>query len=332
MKMTDKLNIMTKERLFFIDWVKFLSIFLVLIYHSGLFENLILAGLIPICCPLLFMVNGGLILQKSRDLKYIFTKVIKIIFVIFFWKSFYVMWMLIIKSVDISFSSYFKYLINDELYFTNVFWFLKVLIVLLILYPFFVFWKNNITLLYIGCISSFFITSKFLPLTFGLENFFSDHHFYAISYYLLGYLILCELSTFREISLLKRYDKYIYIISFLISTIVNGFVVFCYAKNTNTSLGSSIYCLYNSPFSFLSCISLVLFLKSINLKRLRIVEYVSDNSLIIYIVHGIPLIFTKLILGWQNAYLTGFTVCIISLLICWLLNKSTYLKMLVTLR
>lgn len=72
-------------RLLYLDYIKALAIFLVIVYHSNFVTNPLGLTLLSMCVTLFFAVNGYVMLSKRRTLSYYINKNVKLLFLILFW-------------------------------------------------------------------------------------------------------------------------------------------------------------------------------------------------------------------------------------------------------
>ena len=72
-------------RLLYLDYIKALAIFLVIVYHSNFVTNPLGLALLSMCVTLFFAVNGYVMLSKRRTLSYYINKNVKLLFLILFW-------------------------------------------------------------------------------------------------------------------------------------------------------------------------------------------------------------------------------------------------------
>ena len=125
------------KREIWLDYIKALAIFLVLVLHTirfGINDNSFSIGLIfyyfgTIAIPLFFMVNGYLQLRREITYKYVFKKIFKILFVALSWNFLFAFLNLVLYGgiENFFYNTFFSFLQHGYLY---QFWFLGSLIII----------------------------------------------------------------------------------------------------------------------------------------------------------------------------------------------------------
>lgn len=149
-----------EERLNFLDNIKAISIFGIIIYHclykydTGTTWSNFYMGV-----PLFFAVNGYLMLRKERELKTIMRKNIKIVLLVLVWGVIFTSACMVYKNDSFSIINLGQHIIKLDLYYCNYLWFLCILIGLNCINPFISKYVNNggniLYLTIIVCLTSF---------------------------------------------------------------------------------------------------------------------------------------------------------------------------------
>lgn len=307
------------ERKVYIDYVKAIAITLVLSYHCHYFDKFdICKAILSFCCPLFFIVNGALLLNKKKGYDYFLPKIIKCLFLIFLWGTLSCICSALIFCEPYSVKQCIIDNFTLRIRFTNHLWFLYTIIILYMIYPI----TDKLIKDKKTAIISFFIISCFSLM--GVSEIFRNcnplkgWHSYALAYAIGGYVI-------SNIDIKKKYLYWIFLLSILGQVVFNR----VYSHIPDTDL---IFYAYKSPFIMIAALCFVKLMKETKLKENRVIEFISKNTLGIYVVHYVFM--TKMIVEGQFTnpvrYLFPFLVLFCSGLICFLMNKNKYTKFLIT--
>ena len=137
-----------KKRIDYIDVLKFISIFCVVMTHGttinyDFLENQNLyryicysfRPILSICVPLFFLVNGYLLFSKSLNLKKHIKKTIKLTILTVLWGVIMLIVLMPIKKEYLSIEKFIKYLWNFENGWVNTLWFMGALICIYSVFP-----------------------------------------------------------------------------------------------------------------------------------------------------------------------------------------------------
>lgn len=302
------------ERRIYLDYIKALAIFLVLVYHCHFFDsNVFIAAALSMCCPLFFAVNGGLMLKKERTFAYYAPKILKILALIIIWG--------VVSNVGTA-------LINDEPYsalqcyidlttlkigYCNHLWFMCTLFCLYCFYPLLSNVVKDKKTMYVAlsiiCCLSFAWISK-------LTYFFSPlsgWHGYALAYAIGGFAI----------SGINVKNKWI-----LLAISVGALTAQAGMNYIGLYDTDMIFFGYKTLLVFVATLSLIMFLSKCELKRNSFINFVGSNTLGIYLTH---LFFIRI---WINGHdfsiaielLIPIFLLVLCCAICWIMNKSRYTK------
>ena len=291
-------------------------------YHCHYFDNISgISVLLSMCCPLFFAVNGILLLSKPRTYDYFFPKMLKLLFLILFWGILSNLFSALLYSDEYS----VKKCIADLFYlrkgYCNHLWFMCTLFILYTIYPLLsVVTRESKTLIIFG------IAVCCLTL-YGISSFFSNinplkgWHSYALAYALCACIIL-------KIDLKKIVSP---LLIFLVS--MGGGIIFNhYTYGDSIAYTDIIFMGYKSPFIFVGTLSLIKFISILKLKPSKLIEFISLNSLGIYLIH---IFMTKFIQAQQYAssmrFLLPFGILGVSCLVCYILNKNKCTRILISL-
>ena len=134
-----------KKRFDYIDLLKCIAIFFVIIYHNecyntnfianneSLFIN-IFRAILSTCVPLFFIVNGYLLFSKKFDLKKHTIKTIKLILLTIIWGVITAFLILKIKNEPITAQIFFDTLLKMREGYVNHLWFMGALICIYLIF------------------------------------------------------------------------------------------------------------------------------------------------------------------------------------------------------
>ena len=322
------------KNLYYLDAMKAIAIFFVIIYHSGAIQNNIvyegsflnyllyfISPLIGTCVPIFFFTSGYLLLNKEANLNRIFNKMKKIVFLILFWRffTFLIINFLTLESFNI------KTLIIDTFAFrsgfTNHLWYLMALLFLYSILPILKFIFDNNLKLYLFLLFSIFtfvFGTRFLSQIFNLadillvnynlqqipfNNFIGDFNFYmssrgfGIVYFMLGGLVY----RYPTLNSINFNSKYVFII---FSSLFLQFGYNALYSNYFSTLYDPVWWAYENILTIPLVFSLFLLSKKLfhsNNWVTTLFSIVGKNSLGIYLVHNIIIQLTN---GLRSALLT----------------------------
>ena len=315
---------MNKERIIYLDVLRIISIFSVIIIHvaamdwyTSPIDSLawqsvnVYHAVTRFCVPVMFMISGALFLSADREIKLnrLWSKnICRIVMAFVFWSALYAApyWAnMIIRHMDIIKSSgvnviseFYKEILNGHFHL----WFLYALLPLYILTPFIRKFINDKKLLQYFLLLSFifavliptaqavpFINTLISPAAAKLNldvALFSRYSFYFI----LGYYLSSDALSQAAV---QRYIKLIYI-SGIISTIITiyGTVLISFAE----AKASGILLDYLTPFTACQSAAVFIFIKrmftggggiNLSLRAGKIIENISELCFGVYLVHDV---------------------------------------------
>ena len=305
------------KRLLYIDYIKVIAIFFVLIYHCHYVDtDIYFASVLSMCCPLFFAVNGTLLLSKDRTYSYFIPKLAKLFVLIFFWgiiSNWYSSW---IFCEPYSIKQSVVDVLQLRMQYCNYLWFLCTLFILYLVYPL----TRNLVIdkkmTWISLIVVCCLTLTGISRYMGIFNPLKGWHSFALAYAMGGYAI-----TKLDIKS-RRFPIVVYILSVFAQIVLNYFDV----DKANMIWGG-----YKTPFVFFATLSLIKYFSMIECRENAIIDFVARNTLGIYLVHR----FFTLFISQQDftsvyRHLLPIVVLIISCVICWLMNTNKYTKWLIS--
>lgn len=353
-----------KERYEFIDLLKVIAIFFVVIYHfNNLTINLLqtentfsyfnyfFESIFSTCVPIFFFVNGALLLNRDFSLKKHISKLVTIVILTEVWGIITLLILMPIKNEYMSLFEFVKSLATWRVPWINHLWYLQALVVIYIFFPLikktYDSERNNLYFfLVIALLMTFgnvflFNCANILEFIIGKNylreniNFFDEFNAfrgiygYSIVYFILGGLFF----KYKE----KFYEKKWVMIA--ISTIVISMLFLTLYGVLMSKSNGEIYDIVWNGYDTIPtlCMVIALFILSLkykaNHKILKVINIVGENSLGIYFVHRIwGSLFLKYFekLTYSHNILTNlmFTVFIlsISLLTVIILKKIPIVK------
>jgi len=357
-------NVIKNNRYEFIDLLKAIAIFSVVIYHfSNMTPNLLktqdvftyfnyfLKAILSASVSIFFFVNGALILNKDLNLKKHAFKLITIIILTVVWGIITVLLLMPIKNEYMSLFEFGKTLWTWKLGWINHLWFLQTLVIIYMFFPLIkTAYDNNINNLYFFLVIVFVLTFGNIFLSncvnigelvihknnlkgnfnfFNTFNAFKGIYGYSIVYFILGGLFFKYKEKFYE----KKWVK------LAIATIVIAMLVMT-AYGLLISKGNGE--IYDTVWNGLDTIPTLFMVIAIFILSLRykgkakiskLIRVVGKNSLGIYFVH---IMYGSLFLEYFKKtpfsqslitnLLFGITITLISLLTVLAIKKIPVVK------
>lgn len=320
-------NVIVKDdnRFLYIDYAKVVAIFLVLVYHSHL-QNFFNYAILSLCVPIFFVVNGYLMLRKNRSWNEIWKKNIKLLFLIIFWGFFQTIVRHIFNSDTISFKSIFFHVYFLSKGYSNHLWFLIVIFVLNFFNPIIkiIIGLGKKSLLFIICALSLCTLIGFSKIIWFF-NPFNGWYWFSLVYYLLGFFI------FEYKFLWKKISTYLIAVFFftnlLLQTLFDVILMNHESLRSFLNIEDLVFSGYSSIFTVFATISFIMLLYRIRLKNFFIIDFISKNTLGIYLIHGSVLsCLLNIDFLVRHFYLLPIVLLFASCFICWLLNKCKQLR------
>lgn len=365
MQNQEKKEILPKENLFYLDFLKCIAIIFVVFYHTGALNNNIfrhpsiatyvfyfISPLVGTCVPIFFFVSGYLLLNKPVTLPKLISKIKKLVILIIFWRIVTFPIIYLIRGDNFTTMSVIKDMFDFKSGYTNHLWYLIAMIGIYVLYPllknafdnnidYFMFFLISITMLTFGTklitqsinMIMFFVNKK-LIFEIPYNNFISEFNVFAstrgfgIVYFMLGGLI------YQWSKLLKRRSQILYIFNILLCMSLQ-FAYNVVATHINNNFYDPVWWSYDNIFTIFLLLNLYFLIKNIELKNLilkRFVTIIGKNSLGIYLIHNILFQITKnnvnsLFLN-HNSYkfLYSIFIVLISLCLVLIIKKIPFLN------
>jgi len=315
------------ERLIYLDYIKTIALVLVLLYHCAFSQNFLLSPILSTCVPLFFCVNGFLMLRKEHTMDEMLLKNIKILFLAVFWS--------VISIIIVNISIHGKIPTLEEVWRKTQspyipdnahIWYMYSLAALNILNPIIGKYLRNINkreaycLILILCLFSLQITSIYWP---RILNFMTWTNSFCLVYYITGYLLL---SKRINLSKIKNSLLIVLILLFILIQYIHTYLAFNVQPFTRLIKHDSFIFqgFYTYPIFFLTCTIIELFSR-ITWKKNKFIDFISKNSLGIYLVHWSIFSFLRTINPiFQNGYILVLSTFIISITCVFLFNTNTY--------
>jgi surface polysaccharide O-acyltransferase-like enzyme len=361
-----------KEKFDFIDLLKAIASYFVIIYHYNFIDidfvnqaepfqyfNYFLTTILTISVPVFFFVNGALLLNKTDlNIRRHTFKILNFVILVIAWGSITHVLLSLIHNKEIILRDLISSIYNLRQGWTNHLWFLEALVVVYIFYPllfnsfrqgtkYFYFFFGCVTLLTLGntllttmATTISFLFKKFLTRDLAFNYFSSFNAFegiygYSIAYFMLGGIMI-------------RYRNYLYsnrirIVSIL-AIPVAMFFQFLYgliASKRQNEIWDSVWHGHDTIFTLMIVVSLfVIFLRYKHQGVFgKVIKLIGENSLGIYFLHVIvaefisPFIFNNPL---RNDFISNSFFALIVLAICLIvtvgLKKVPILKYLVLIK
>ena len=309
-----------KERYDFIDLLKAIAIFFVVVYHFNniqidfinekgnvFYLNYFIKSILSICVPVFFFVNGALLLNKPElDIKKHIFKILNIIILIIIWGIISLIALSVIRHERLSFFDIIKGIFTLKEGWINHLWFLEALIVIYIFFPLiFSTFKNNLNYFYFfftcvllltfgnkllaHCATTIsFLSQKFMSKNFSL-NYFSDFNaFRGIYGYSIGYFLLGGLMFYKKDLLGTKKYTLLSIIAITISIILLFSYGVLESKRQN-KIWDIVWDAYDTIYTLIIVASTYILSLKYKHKGLmgKWIKLIGENSLGIYLLHRI---------------------------------------------
>ena len=344
---------MSKERILWVDWLKFLAIVGVigihtssvmlnseLIFTSGWYQGVIVASTFRFAIVLFIMISGYLLLRKQQPIEVVPKRIKRIILPFIFWLIIYAIIKIVVKG-DLGPGWTFFDLIGfilkgfiDPMGISVQFWYVYMLIGLYLLSPMLSRWIENAPIkeveytLIIWAILSLveFFGGKFLLMNY--LRFFTG----AIGYFILGYYL-----TVKDSSLLE--NKSFGLILFVTGSLFTIIGTVGLSLLTNDQSLFFIKLGDITPGACLQGIGLFVMIKNTDLSRLKpqineFVTKISKHSYGIYLINVLVInLLNKLhIFNMQEwtliqIFMEMFLTLLLSELIIRIMSKTRFLKL-----
>lgn len=344
-----------KERYEFIDLLKAMAVFFVIIYHYNnlaiSYYNYFFESILSTCVPIFFFANGAMVLNREFNLKKHILKLITIVILTIIWGVITLLILMLIRNQHMSLLEFAEKLVTWKEQWINHLWFLKAVVVIYIFLPLvkksYDAERNN---LYFFLVITFFMTFGNVLLSncvnilefiigknylrsnanfFGEFNAFRGIYGYSIVYFILGGLFF----EYKE----KFYDK-IWVNIAACTIVISMILLTLYSilmSKSNGELYDIVWFGYDSIPTL--CMVISLFIISLRYKEnhriLKLIGITGRNSLGIYFTHVIwGNVFLKYFrqLPYSDNIITnvlfGLFILLISLISVLLLNKVPVVK------
>ena len=108
-----------------------------------------------------------------------------------------------------------------------------------------------------------------------------------------------------------------------------------FPKHTPGDVDAAVFSIYKSPFVLLISVSIVLFLKTVDLPQNLVVTFLGNNTLGIYVTHSLFMRLARHFLLFDSLFCTRLVIFLSGLLcssiLCFLMSKSKYTRFFISL-
>ncbi len=308
-----------ENRLDFVDLLKAIAIYFVVLYHfyfvsedflsesnPVVFANYYIKSLLSTCVPVFFFVNGLLLLKKKEiDVIRHAKKVLRICILTVVWSFITLGSLSLLRNESLSISQLIMNVhISLRMHWNNHLWFLGTIVVIYIFYPFIhlAYYKSK-PVFYFFFISILLFTfgRTFLDGLFSTISYFSNRfttvdfdfnyggifnpvqgiHGYALVYFMLGGILFEKASVLNS----KKY-KNLSMIGILLSTLLLFLYGIIYSHRTGV-IWDSVWNGYDTVFTLLNvCFLFVMVIGYRSKGRIGyFIGLIGQNSLGIYLIH-----------------------------------------------
>lgn len=357
------------KRYYHIDLMEAIGILFVVIYHSGLYKynfvkdaalnseiviyylRYFLRTILSTCVPIFFFVNGYLLLSKPYDLSKHIQRT-KHLILMPLWGLVLMPIYLLLDGQKISIKTSILNLLNITTEWgMNLFWFIGALIVIYIFFP-------ALKTLYDKDIKSFFsFVVVMFVLTFGIKlinqflmftGIVFHHHFTSINYPLINMFIPIRQYGYSFVyfcagGLAFRYEKKILCVTkkkrnliatcaIVISCTLLFLIGVFYSRFVLSDIWDVVWEGYDSIPTFINVLAIYTLTLNID-KGHEMIEYISKNTLGIYLFHGLIIRATRpylksieILCNYPVNIIYGLLIVLLSLMITKLLKSIPIIR------
>lgn len=300
------------ERLSYIDLLEVLAIFFVVMYHSNISNNhestvtYVLRGILSVCVPLFFFVNGYLLFNRGFNLKKHLRKMLRLTILTIIWGMITMLLLMVMKSEYMTLKEFFLSLWSWKQGWINHLWYMGALICIYVFYPVLktAFDHHRDIFLYFTIICAVFTFGNQLineTVTAGSYLLGRQHEELAVNWFsmfnpfrkLYGYTFVyfCVGGLMpAAVPYIKKHQakmNMIAAIGIAVSTICLGMWGLCCSAHSDT-WWDVVWDGYDTIFTFVNV--LFVFVLSLNYRGQnscirKVVELISVNTLGIYFIH-----------------------------------------------
>lgn len=264
---------MSKAHYINIDYIKTISIIMIIIYHCDLRNYLGFSSafmLMGVC--FFFSVNGFLVLSKERANRYYIKKILNILILIIYWSVISISTCMYYKNETINIKAIILHLYNLDNYYCNYLWFMVAMVSLYAIAPII---KVCIKYGYGKYLLLLVAVSVLLRPILWKFNFLNGEFCHSILWYILGFYIFeGALKNKSTIKIL-----YLFLLSCVIYYIYDSYIDIKIIKHVFGSIYTNIM------FVLMVIFSLEL-LRRLYYKDNKFIRVVSNNTLGIYLIQG----------------------------------------------
>lgn len=312
------------KRIVFLDYLKAIAIFLVIIYHCKAYDRLFIPPLLSMCVAIFFVVNGYLMLVKRRPYQYLLQKNIKIIFLVFFWGVLRSAFQTYVLGGDMTFSAIWAKFFALESGYGNYLWFLVALFILNLINPLiytFVHHSPKKEIL-IFCVLLFIFVANFINvLSWKFNPLANWYHSEAVFYYVLGYLVIAYAGKIKY----PWWKCGLVFVAFYLMQLFLGFLLEmpAFSRFWNADV---VFVNYSSMWVMGETLALVVVFSKINLKENKFIAYIGRNTLGIYLIQDFFCSVTRNLMPKDYTFAYPILVLLLSVACVWLFDKTRVLK------
>ena len=327
---------LSTNRIVWLDYSKAIAIILVVLFHSGLITAKITSPLLAICIPLFFTTNGALVLLKNRRIDYFVTKVFKIIFLYLFWGTVSTITTMLNKGEIVNHSEVVSSVINLRMGYAHIYWFLCTLIALYCIYPAIQYAVKapdiRVFLLIVSFILSFKLFGYRVSL-YHIPNIFTGWESECVFYAVCGYSIISiDFKKQKKIWLFILLA--VFICAYAFQLLMYSAYPF-FSKHTPESVDEAVFSLYKSPCIMIMTAISFIALKMAKLPQNRLIQIIGENTLGIYVTHGLFMKVARHCFYVDNSILMSLILFVfgfvLSVIFSYLMSTNKYCRFFVSL-
>lgn len=317
-----------KERIIYLDYLKALAIFLVIIYHSHAYDALVMPPVLSMCVAIFFAVNGYLMLVKKRTYKELLAKNMKIIFLVFFWGILRSAFQFLVLGGDLVPKAIFSNFLEFKVGYGNYLWFLVALFILNLINPLvhaFVHHGSRSDKI-VFCVLLFLFSASFIrTLSWKFNPLRNWYHYESVFYYVAGFFAI---NYSKRVKWPWHYCSLVVLGFYLVQLIEN--CLFMHPSFTLFRVVDYVFFNFGSMWVMGETLALIVLFSKLKLRHNHFVEYVGSHTLGIYLLQDFFCSVTRNMMPNDYVYAYPPLVLLLCIAVLWLFEKNKFLRWIVT--
>lgn len=312
------------KRIAYLDYLKAIAIFLVIIFHSTAYDDVVLPPLLSMCVTIFFAVNGYLMLVKKRPYKYLLQKNLKIFFLVIFWGLLRSAFQSLVVGGNMDFLPIFEKFAAFKVGYGNYLWFLVALFILNLVNPLIYTFVHHSTRKdkMILCVLLLIFTANFIDLLSWKFNPLKHwYHSEALFYYVTGFFALTYAGRLKwpwwKIGM-------VFLAFYLLQLLQN--CLFATPMFARLRVDLLVFGNYASIWVMGETLAFIVLMSKMGLKENKVVGFIGRNTLGIYLLQDFFCSITRNLMPGEYLAAYPLLVLLLCMAVMWLAERSKVLK------